>query len=86
MISNSENSRNLKRLELEGNELTTEGIEAMAMSPNLTNIEHLNIKQNDIKDLGAQYIAVGLMRKLTFLNINQNCIGDNGYKALSESD
>jgi len=44
MISNSENSRNLKRLELEGNELTTEGIEAMAMSPNLTNIEHLNIK------------------------------------------
>jgi Leucine-rich repeat (LRR) protein len=86
MISNSENSRMLVRLELEGNELEEEGMESLCMSPNLANIEYLNVKQNGIKDLGARSIAIGSMRKLKFLNINQNSISDNGYKAISESE
>ena len=56
------------------------------MSQFMTNLEHLNVKHNDLKDQGAHVLAIGNLRKLKYLNINQNSIKDLGYKAIADSE
>lgn len=51
-----------------------------------SNLEYLDMQENEIGDIGAQIIASCMMKNLKFMNIKHNKIGDEGYKCLSEGE
>jgi Leucine-rich repeat (LRR) protein len=76
---------NLKLLELESNELTDEGVAALATSK-MNQLEELLLSYNQIGDAAVKALAAwpGLAR-VTKLNLRQNKITAAGIKALAAS-
>ena len=50
------------------------------------NLDHFDIQQNEIGNVGAQILSTCNMRNLKYMNLRHNNIGDNGYKCLSECE
>ena len=48
-------------------------------------LEHFDIGQNEIGDVGCQIISACVMRNLKFMNLKHNGIGEAGYKFLADS-
>ena len=48
-------------------------------------LTHLDIGVNSIGNTGIQYLSIGNLNKLKFLNVQHNEIGEDGYRTLSES-
>ena len=61
-------------------------MQAFALSAHLQNIEYLDAGQCEIGDIGVQVLALSRMRRLKFLNLRHNGIGENGYKMLAMSE
>jgi uncharacterized protein (TIGR02996 family) len=62
------------------------GVQALAASPTLKKLTHLNLEGNNIGPEGAQVIAASTtLTELTDLNLEGNNIGDAGAQALADS-
>jgi hypothetical protein len=69
-----------------GNDIGTEGAEALAASANLANLTSLDLSCNHIDDLGAQALAASPhLSCLTQLDLRGNDITDAGVQALIDS-
>ena len=85
-MASSENIANLTHLWLQNNKIKEDGMQALSMSDHLSNLEHLDVSQCDIGDVGVQVLALSSKRKLKFLNLSHNKIGEHGYKMLAISE
>ena len=73
-------------LYLRGNRIGDEGARALAQSPHLASLTHLDQSFNGIGDEGAMALAQSEhLASLTQLNLGSNGIGEEGKRALSES-
>lgn len=62
------------------------GAAALATSPNIKNLAHLNLQWNEIGSQGAAALAASpYLTNLTTLNLGDNRIGDEGVSALAAS-
>ena len=85
-LSKSGSLSELKILKLFFNELTDEGVTAIAQSETLKGLETLNIRENEFGTEGALAIAKSVtLENLSQLNIGGNVIGDEGTKAIVNS-
>ena len=78
--------QNITGLDLNVNEIGTEGAQVLAKSVNLGNLTELNLGGNDIGMEGAQALANSVnLRNLTELYLGGNNIGTEGVQALADS-
>lgn len=82
-LANSVNLANLTHLWLHNNKMREDGMQPIAMSEVMNNLEVLDVSQCEIGDLGVQLLAVSSKRRLKWLNLIHNKIGETGYKMLS---
>lgn len=85
-IANSINFNKLTYLELESNEIEAEGVHAMAVSPHMVHLTHLNLKSNLVGNEGLFGLSIGIIKKLKYLNVQHNGIGEDGFRVIAESD
>lgn len=82
----SSNLANLTELEMMKNEVSFEGLRALAQSPYVTALQKLNLESNgDIKDRGAQILATSLHLRLRHLNFTNCGVKADGVRALAQS-
>eukprot|EP01135_Chromosphaera_perkinsii_P004606 Nk52_evm6s291 gene=Nk52_evmTU6s291 len=78
--------RSLKTAHLSMNKITSVGAKHFAdlISANGSSLCHLDLRNNNIQDIGAMYIADSLCKNKTLeiLNLSNNSISGNGIKAL----
>ena len=78
-------SSNIRRLELEDNDIGEKGAEYIANALKKSKITWLSLLGNDIGDKGAEYIANALPNsKIQILNLSGCNIGDKGAEALAK--
>ena len=59
---------------------------SIATSSHCSNIQELNLKQNQVGNDGIRVLTVGSLHKLRSLNVNQNQIDDMGYRFLADCE
>lgn len=85
-IASSPIAVQLESLELCGNELGDEGIEAL-LGGTFTRLQSLRLSYNDISDAGARMLAeTKSLPRLRELNLRRNRIADAGIRALCSGD
>jgi hypothetical protein len=76
----------IKRLILEGFGLKPGDAQAMALSPNVTDLVALHLSGNRFGDAGAKALAAShQLRSLDNLDLSENRVGDEGVVALAAS-
>ena len=85
-IANSETFACLTHIYVEQNNIEAEGLHALAMSPYMSNLIHLNIKSNAIESEGLHGLAIGNIKRLRYLNVQHNDIGEDGFRVISDSE
>jgi hypothetical protein len=85
-LMQSDNFKTLKTLVVEYNQISEEGALSLTASKFLSQLEHLDIGQNEIGNIGAQVISSCMLSRLNFMSLKHNNIGEPGYKCLAESE
>jgi uncharacterized protein (TIGR02996 family) len=76
----------LVNLDLSGNGIGSDGVQALAVSPYLTRLTTLNLSQCRIGDRGARALAESpLLSRLVDLDLSDNDIGPGGVRALARA-
>ena len=78
--------RRLSRLDLSGNFLGSDGLEALLVAAPLIRLTSLSLRECQIGDRGARALAQSpLLARLTTLDLSGNDIGPGGVRSLVES-
>ncbi len=77
---------NLVKLNLSRNNISDEGIEALAKSGNVKNLTNLDLSDNNIGPEGAKALADGSLTNLVELDLSENNISDEGIEALAKGE
>ena len=85
-IARSNNFSRLTRLDVEQNSIEAEGMNALAMSEHMVNLIHLNIKSNNLGSEGLHYLAIGGIKRLKYLNVQHNEVGEDGFRVMADSE
>jgi uncharacterized protein (TIGR02996 family) len=76
----------LNRLDLSGNVLGSDGLEALLVAAPLTGLTSLSLRECQIGDRGARTLAQSLLlTQLTSLDLSDNEIGPGGVRALAQA-
>lgn len=79
------NMKNLERLNLYNNKISSQGVRFLALSPNLIRLKGLFLGQNGIGDEGAIYFAYPTFPVLERLNLGYNPISDESVVPILSS-
>jgi Ran GTPase-activating protein (RanGAP) involved in mRNA processing and transport len=87
LLAESEHLAGLTLLDVGGNKIRGEGIQALAESPHLANLTTLRLGSNVLRDSGAKALAASpYLERLTALDLRNNGIGGPGLQALAASE
>ena len=51
----------------------------------MVNLIHLNIKSNNLGSEGLHYLAIGGIKRLKYLNVQHNEVGEDGFRVMADS-
>lgn len=52
----------------------------------MVNIVHLNLKSNEVGNEGLHGLSIGSIKRLKYLNVQHNDVGEDGFRVIAESD
>ena len=52
----------------------------------MLNLVHLNLKSNKIGNEGLHGLAIGVISRLKYLNVQHNIVGEDGFRVIAESE